>query len=138
MRPHGSPEQLEQRRRKAVALLEANYALADVARRVAMHPQSVRRLWRRYQAEGEAALAARKASGRPPELTPQQRNGLVQRLRQGARAEGYANDLWTARRVQQLIERRYGVHYHPNHVAKLLNELGFSPSETGASRRRTR
>lgn len=137
MRPHGSPKQLEQRRRKAVALLEEGYDFQRVAQRVAMHPQSVRRLWRDYQRRGEAALAAKRASGRPAALTPQQRRGLTRRLRKGATTEGYANELWTARRVQQLIERHYGVHYHQNHVPKLLKELGFSPSEAGAPRGRT-
>ena len=129
MRPHGSPEQLERRRRKAVALLEEGHSPKAVARRVAATVDSVNRWRRQYERGGEAALAAKHGAGAPSKLTAKQKRGLIQRLRKGARAEGFATDMWTAPRVQQLIERRYGVHYHVDHVPKLLKELGFSPSE---------
>jgi hypothetical protein len=45
----------------------------------------------------------------------------VQRLLlQGAKAHGWRNDLWTADRVAALIKRRFGVHYHPEHVRSVL------------------
>jgi hypothetical protein len=41
-------------------------------------------------------------------------------LRQGAVAHGWSNQWWTAGRVAILIERHFGVRYHPEHVRKLL------------------
>lgn len=136
MRPHGSAEQLAQRRRKAVALLEDGYSVKQVAQRVAATPKSVYEWWRQYQKGGDAALAAKSAPGRPTKLNTAQRRGLAKRLTKGARAEGYDTDLWTAPRVRELIRRHYGVTYHVDHIPKLLKELGFSPSEAPGPRRR--
>jgi transposase len=36
-------------------------------------------------------------------------------------------ELWTCPRVSWLIQRHFGVHYHPAHVSRLLHGLGFSP-----------
>ena len=130
MRPYGNAQQLERRRRKAVALLEDGYGFHEVAQRTAMHPQSVRRLWRDYQARGEGALAAKHTNKSPPKLSDEQKADLTDRLCEGATSEGFPTDMWTCPRVQQVIEQHYGVHYHVDHLPKLLKELGFSPSET--------
>jgi putative transposase len=129
MRPYGNAQELERRRRRAVGLLENGYGFHEVAQRTAMHPQSVRRLWRHYQAHGEAALAAKRTNKSPSKLSDQQKADLTERLAQGARAEGFATDMWNSRRVQQVIEKHYGVHYHVEYLPRLLRELGFSPSE---------
>jgi transposase len=47
-------------------------------------------------------------------------------LLEGARAHGYDTDLWTLKRIAQLIRRRFKVSYHPGHVWKLLGQLGWS------------
>jgi hypothetical protein len=47
----------------------------------------------------------------------------------GAREAGFDNDLWTCRRVAQLIVRRFGVFYHADHTGRLLHGLGWSPQK---------
>jgi transposase len=44
----------------------------------------------------------------------------------GAGAFGFSTDLWTLRRVAELIERTFGVRYHPAHVWKVLRGEGWS------------
>jgi hypothetical protein len=34
--------------------------------------------------------------------------------------------MWTGALVGQWIEQRFGVHYHPQHIPRLLHQLGFS------------
>lgn len=41
-------------------------------------------------------------------------------------AHGYRTELWTTQRIADPIERSLGVHYHRNHVGKLLHQLGWS------------
>lgn len=41
-------------------------------------------------------------------------------------AHGYRTDLWTTRRIAELIERRFGVHYHRDHVGRFLAQCGWS------------
>jgi hypothetical protein len=45
---------------------------------------------------------------------------LEQLLLQGAVAHGFPNELWTAARVALLLQRHFGVTYHPEHVRSLL------------------
>jgi transposase len=58
------------------------------------------------------------------------REQLVQvegELLKGAEANGYPNDVWTLRRVAEVIERVTGVSYHPAHVWSILrHELRWS------------
>ena len=126
MRPQGSPKSLEERRRRVVAFLRLKLSLHEIARRIGCHASSVLRWRNAVQAGGPEALKAKPAAGRPPRLTAQQRGRLVRLLAQGAMAQGYRTELWTTQRIAELIERRLGVRYHPNHVGKLLHQLGWS------------
>ena len=126
MRPHGSPKALEERRRRAVALVKERLSLYEVARRVGCNPSSVMR-WRNAMRKGGAdALRAKPAPGRPCRLTPRQKERLVGLLLKGAMAHGYRTELWTTLRIAELIRRHMGILYHRNHVGKLLHQLGWS------------
>jgi hypothetical protein len=47
-------------------------------------------------------------------------------LLQGAKANGFPNELWTLKRIAAVIQMQFGGHYHPAHVWKLLHGLGWS------------
>ena len=136
MRPHGSPEQLERRRRKAVALREQGVGPSQIARRLNTTPQTVCQWVREHHRGGDDALAAKPASGRPSKLSVRQRRGLVNCLLRDATDFGFATNLWTCPRIAELIERRYGVSYHVDAIPRLMASLGFSPSEARTPRRR--
>ena len=136
MRPHGTPEQLEQRRRKAVALREQGVGPSQIARRLNTTPQSVCQWVREHRRGGDEALAAKPASGRPSKLSARQRRGLVSCLLKGATAFGFGTDLWTGPRIARLIEQRYQVSYHVDAIPRLMPSLDFSPSEARTPRRR--
>jgi transposase len=126
MRPQGSPESLEARRRRVVTFLKQKLSLHEIARRIGCHASSVLRWRNALRTGGLEALKAKPAPGRPPRLTAQQKVHLVRLLAEGAMAHGYRTELWTTQRIAALIERRLGVHYHRNHVGKLLHHLGWS------------
>ena len=126
MRPHGTAGELEARRREAIRLLEEGHRQADVARRLGTTRTSVGRWWKAYRRRGPAALRAKPPPGRPSKLTRRQKRDLVRRLLKGARAGGFATDLWTCPRIAQLIACRYGVTYHVDSLPKFLHALGLS------------
>ena len=126
MRPKGSPQELERRRRRAVALLEKGYSQAEAAQRVGCHPSSVMRWREASESGGEEALRPRPVPGRPPKLTAKQKQRLVRRLLQGPMKHGYRTDLWTTARIAEVIERVFGVTYHRDHVGRLLHQMGWS------------
>ena len=126
MRPHGSPVELEGRRRRAVQLLRAGNKLSAVARMVGAAVSAVWQWRETFRRKGDKGLAARPAPGRPRKLTSRQRRRLPKLLAVGAQAHGYRNDLWTTRRIAAVIERKFGVEYHPAHVSRILADLGWS------------
>ena len=125
MRLPGSAAVLETRRRKALALSKQGLSLNAVARRIGCAASSVMRWLRAFRDRGSEGLKVRPASGRPPRLTAQQRQGLLKQLLRGPIAHGYPTQLWTTRRIAEVIERRYGVRYHRDHVGRLLAQCGW-------------
>src|ERR1700728_1144058 len=129
MRPSGTPRELEQRRLRACNLLAEGFAPVEVARQIGVDRRSVRRWKAAARTGGESAVAAKPASGRPRRLTARHLARLRRMLMKGALAAGLPTDLWTCPRVSWLIQQRFGVHYHPAHVSRLLHGLGFSPQK---------
>src|SRR3989304_5303508 len=68
MRPAGSPEELQRRRERAIALLKEGVAPVDVASRVGVDRRSVRRWKAAHRRAGATGIEARPAPGRPGRL----------------------------------------------------------------------
>jgi len=47
-------------------------------------------------------------------------------LLRGAHAHGYPTELWTLKRVAELIRKRFGVQYDPSGVWHVLRNMGWS------------
>lgn len=47
----------------------------------------------------------------------------------GARAAGFATDLWTCPRVAEVIRRAWGIRYHVDHIGRLLRSMGWTPQK---------
>lgn len=129
MRTHGSAQQLEQRRRNAIALLDKGCSPQEVVRRLRVSLRSVQRWRQAVRENGKAVLAAVPHPGRASFLSDDQKEDLVERLVEGAQSQGFDSDLWTCPRVKLLIERLYDVSYHVDHVPRLLRSLGFTPQK---------
>ena len=129
MRPNGSPQFLEERRRRVVAFLKQKLSLHEIARRIGCHASSVLRWRNALRSGGSDALKAKPAPGRPCKLTVAQKARLVPLLAQGAMSHGYRTELWTTLRIADLIQREFRVRYHRNHVGKLLHQLHWSPQK---------
>jgi len=117
---------LEQRRLEAARLLRRGVSQSEVARRVGVHRQSVSRWDRELKNSGIRGLKKAGRAGRKPMLSTADLRGVEAKLKQGAQARGYETELWTTSRVADLIEQQCGVKYHPAHVWRILQELGWS------------
>ena len=129
MRPPGSAQELERRRRRAIELLQHGQSPIEVAQAVGCDRRSVRRWSAAFRKRGAPALKARVAPGRPSRLDAKAKRKLEKALLRGAVAAGFPSDLWTCPRVAQLIEDHLGITYHVDHVCRLLHSLGWSPQK---------
>jgi transposase len=119
----------EARRRLAVQKVNDGWSQADVADFLGVHPVSVNKWVRAFRAAGEGGLAGTPHPGRKPFLTAGQERQVLGWLAERPSAHGFRTDLWTARRVADLIRRRFGVAYHPNYLREWLTKRGYSPQK---------
>jgi len=132
MRPLGTAELLEERRRLAVALLDEGLSAAEVAGLVGARDRSVRR-W-----AAAADLAAVPHRGRAPRLTPAVAAAVRAWLDDSPRAFGFATERWTAPRLAAVLAARRGVAVHPRYLnAWLAARAAVTPQvpETAARER---
>lgn len=116
----------EQRRRlKAATLFQRGCSQADVARRLGVSRQAASRWHASWMAGGKEALAGAGRTGRQRKLSGEQLSQLAEILLAGAAAAGYETDLWTLKRIAQVIHRQFGVRLHVGHVWKVLGQLGW-------------
>jgi transposase len=122
----GGAEVLEDRRRRALELLDAGHSLNEVGRLIQCDASSVMR-WRDARERGGVeGLKVRLASGRPPRLSAIQGRHLEKVLLKGPLAYGYGTDLWTTARIAEVVEKEFGVHYHRDHIGRLMHGLNWS------------
>ncbi len=117
---------LEGRRLRAWALKEQGWKQRDIAKALGVTEGAVSQWIRRGREGGVEALRHRPSPGPQPRLNAQQRARIPTVLAKGAEAYGFRGDLWTTKRVAIVIEREFGVRYHPAHVSRLLREIGWS------------
>jgi transposase len=129
MRPKGTAAGLEVRRRLAAVLLEEGKSVAEVAEIVQASQSSVRRWRLAWNRGGVEALASKPHPGPQPKLSGAQQRQLLRILTQGARAAGYLTELWTCRRVAEVVQEYFRVDYHPDHLGRMLRSLGWTPQK---------
>jgi transposase len=129
MRTPGSAAELEARRRRAVPYFQERMPVTEIARLVGASVSSVKRWKRSWNEGGVEALAAKLHLGPTPKLSEDQKQDLVELLKSGPLQAGYTTELWTCARVAAMVQKRFRVSYHPDHLGRLLHELGFSPQK---------
>src|SRR5215207_1132661 len=118
-RPRGSATDLEQRRRRAVQAVQRGDSTKDVARIFGVARGSLYR-WLRL-AQFPDGLAAKPHPGPALRLSTTQQRELLRLLRQGAQAHGWSNQLWTTKRIAELIRRHFNISLHHDHVGRFLH-----------------
>jgi transposase len=122
----GSRKDAEQRRMRAMTLLDQGWSQADVARKLGVTPAAVSQWVKARREGGTEALQAKPHPGPTPKLNERQLKRLEKLLLRGPRRHGYPTELWTLKRVAELIEQRFGVTYDPSGVWHVLNRMGWS------------
>jgi transposase len=129
MSNHGTAADWTVRRRIAVEFLQDGKTLTEVTHLLHVSLSSVKRWKKAFQQGGLAALTPKRHPGPRSKLSLAQKRRLRQILLEGPIAAGFLTDLWTCRRVAEVIRRAFDVSYHADHLGRVLHALGFSPQK---------
>src|SRR5438067_13341917 len=113
MRTKGSRATLEARRCLAAQRAREGYSTEDIAEFLGVDARSVRRWLAAGRRHGAPGLAAKPASGRPPELSPAQERIVRRWLAGSPTGHGFVTRLWSAPPLARLIERERGISCRP-------------------------
>jgi transposase len=69
------------------------------------------------------ALSSKKRTGRHSRMNRQWLRRLDRMLLKGPVEFGFETDQWTTERVVNLIEEKFGIHYHPDHLRGSFSTL---------------
>ena len=118
--------QRAERRKTAIREIKKGESQAEVARQLGVTRGDVHYWWKEYKEKGASTFKPHCSRGRPRRLDANKKRQLKRMILEGPLAHGWKTDLWTTKRIANLIWNRFGINYHRNHVAKLLHQIGFS------------
>jgi transposase len=129
MRPTGSSTELEARRRLAVRRVAEGWKQKDVAAFLGVTDRAVRGWVAAHRKTGDEGLAAHPHPGPAPKLTRRREQAVLSWLARSPLAFGYKTDLWTTRRLAEVIEKKSGIRFNSNYLAEWLTRRGYSPQK---------
>src|SRR5512133_3215050 len=118
-------DEMERRRLAAAQQLMNGASQASIARQFGVSRTTASRWHKAISHKGLECLRKRRATGRPSRLTPQQTADLIRLFEAGPREWGFESDRWTTGRLATAIQTRFGVHYDPDHVGRIMHRLGL-------------
>jgi transposase len=101
----------------------------EIAEFLDVAPRSVRRWLAAYETGGRSALHAKSAAGRPPKLDRTQEKVVARWLTENPTDHGFTTDLWTAKRLNQLIRQTWDVAFNRRYLCDWLRQRGYSPQK---------
>jgi transposase len=116
----------EGRRLRAWELFRQGWRQRQIAHALGVSEGAVSQWLSQARQAGSNALHSRPHPGRKPRLSPEQQARVPALLRQGAQAFGFRGDLWTLKRVREVIRRAFGVTYSPSHISRLLRQWNWT------------
>ena len=125
----GRRERLRERRMKAAELFAEGKTRAEVAAELGASWQSANEWFKRWKASGQSALEPQGKPGPGPKFTDAEAARILDELKKGSVAHGYQNELWTLRRVGQLVRDLTGKQASQSEIWRLLRRLRWSPQK---------
>jgi transposase len=116
----------EWRRLRAWELWQAGWQQQEIAEVLGASEGAVSQWITIGREQGEEGLRGKVAEGPACRLNAEQEAQLPALLDQGAEAHGFRGNVWTTERVAAIIEKQFGVKYHPAHMSRLLRRIKYS------------
>ena len=111
---------------QGILLSLEKHSVPDIARLLHSERTTVHGWVKRWNEYGTESLLEGHRSGRPPRMTQHEAQQLRDIIDSGPVAYGLNTGIWTSVNIAEIIEREFGVTYHPGHVRRLLRQIGLS------------
>jgi transposase len=108
------------------AVLEEGLTIPDVAQAYGTDRSTIHRWLNRFADDGENGLQRCPVPGRPRLLADLDANSLLRIVLSPATTFGFETDLWTTRRLIQVIDSRFAVALSKQTLMRRLHEAGLS------------
>jgi transposase len=119
----------EARRLQAWRLKQKGWPQRQIAEALGVSAAAISQWMQRVRDGGPQALRHRPPPGAPRRLAAEQLARLPALLRRGPAAYGFRGQVWTRKRVAEVMRVEWGVVYHPTHVGRLLKAIRWSPQK---------
>ncbi|PIR71436.1 MAG: transposase [Candidatus Nealsonbacteria bacterium CG_4_10_14_0_2_um_filter_37_10] len=120
-------KKLEKRRLKVAKLFEkGEINKSEIGRRYGVSPEAVRKWYEIWKKKGIDGLKSKGNPGPDPRLTEAKKDKVQQALLKGPQALGYTTNIWTLKRISQVIEKVAKVKFHPGYVWYILKAMNWS------------
>lgn len=116
----------EYRRVLAWKLFCQNVRQKDIAQMLEVTEGAISQWIKRAKTHGVQALRTRKAQGRQPFLSAEQKAKLPALLEKGAQHFEFRGDYWTRARIADIIRREFHVAFSDAHISRLVQQIGWS------------
>lgn len=111
---------------QGIMLSLEKHSVSDIARLLHVHRSTAHEWVLLWNAYGKQGLYEGHRSGRPCNLSDEDKVRLNDIVDSGPVAYGLQTGVWSSSIIAKIIEDEFAVHYHSGHVRKILKEMGFS------------
>jgi transposase len=129
MRPIGTAAELERRRRLALSHLHNGHSVPVVAEFLGVSERAVYYWQAAHRREGPDGLKAQPPPPRPTKLTTVQARQVLTWFRRSPKSFGFATDLWTGRRVTEVIRRKWAIDFNWRYFLGWLKDRDITPQK---------
>lgn len=129
MRPKGTAAELERRRRLAISHLNNGHSIPVVAEFLGVSQRAVYFWQAAYRRHGDCGLNAQPPPPRPTKLSRNQERQVLGWFRKSPKSFGFNTELWTGRRVADVIRRKWGIDFNWRYLLGWLKDRGITPQK---------
>ncbi len=115
---------MEWKRKQGYDLIEKNFKNSEISKVLHVNRRTVYS-WR-VRKENNVGYENIKQKGAKSRLSEDQKKQLKKILEDGASQYGYDTDLWTLKRIAEIIEHEFHVHYNTTYIWQILDRMGYS------------
>ena len=116
----------EARRFRTFELKQDGWKQTDIAEALGVSEGAVSQWMKKAREEDKEALKTSPRPGRPPKLSEEERTErLPSLLEKGPEHFGFRGDVWTRKRVREVIKEEFRVEYDVSQVGRILGRIGW-------------